>query len=382
MLNFCTIMFGDPVTNAEIAAHRMKAQGIVVPQFESPHQVVHWMGAMQAQDYHQVLWAIASRTKAATQRDVEQAILDRQIALSWPMRGTIHVVAAADLRWMLELCAPRRLASAASRLRQLELDERLLGRCAELFSGALEGGKVLTRSAMLTLISSAGIDPSGQRGYYILWWLAQTGLICFGPKQGKEQSFTLLEEWIPQQPRLSQEEALAELVRRYMNSRGPATAEDFAGWAGLTLTEARAGLESVRADFVTFKRDGRAFWWSEQPLEQIDHVPPGALLLPGFDEYLLGYKDRRDVLATEHAPRVVPGGNGIFLPMLVARGGRVGDGQVIGTWQRTIKKTGVAITLHPFIESDSLEERARVASTRYCTFAGLPLLTLETRPVS
>jgi Winged helix DNA-binding domain len=346
------------------------------------------MGAMQSQDYQQALWAVALRTKAATRADVERAILDRQIVVSWPMRGTIHIVAAADLRWLLELCTPRRLAGDASRLRQLELDERLLGRCAEVFSGALEGGKTLTRSAMLELMSGIGIDPSGQRGYHVLWRLAQTGLICFGPKHDKEQTFALLEEWIPKQPHKPRDAALAELAGRYVYSHGPATAQDFAGWTGLTLTEARAGLESVKADFTTFKRDGQEFWWSERaPLEPISPAVPsasssGVSLLPGFDEYLLGYKDRRDVLAAEFAPRVVPGGNGVFLPMMVAHGDGAGDGQVIGTWQRIIKKKGVVVTLRPFLEINALEERVQEAVSRYCAFVEMPLLGFQTLPAS
>lgn len=370
------------MTNAEIAIRRMQNQRITVTDFERPDQAVQWMGAMQAQDYQQALWAVALRTKAATQADVEAAITNRQIVLSWPIRGTIHVVAAADLRWMLELCAPRRLAGDASRLRQLELDDRSLGRCAAIFSAALEGGQVLTRSALLGLMSSIGIDPSGQRGYHVLWRLAQTGLLCFGPKEGKEQTFTLLEEWIAPQLHKSRDEALTGLAERYVTSHGPATAEDFAGWTDLTLTEARAGLESLRTDLTTFKRDGREYWWSEQALEPISKSVPIASvfsvsLLPGFDEYLLGYKDRRDVLAGEHAPRVVPGGNGVFLPMIVMHGG-VDDGQVVGTWQRTVKKKGVAITLHPFLEIGRLKERVQEASTRYCAFLGMPLLSFQT----
>jgi Winged helix DNA-binding domain len=375
------------MTSAEIAVQRMQSQRITTTDFERPDEVVQWMGAMQAQDYQQALWAVALRTNAATQADVEQAITDRQIVLSWPMRGTIHVVAAADLRWLLALCAPRRIASDGLRLRQLELDERLLGQCAEVFSAALEGGKVLTRAALLGLMSSIGIDPSGQRGYHVLWRLAQTGLLCFGPKEGKEQTFTLLEEWIPPQPRKPRAEALAELAGRYMTSHGPVTAQDFAGWTGLTLTEARAGLESVRAQVSTFTRDGREFWWSEQErLELMYRAAPNTSvssvsLLPGFDEYLLGYKDRQDVLAAEHAGRVVPGGNGVFLPMMVMHGG-VDDGRVVGTWQRTLKKRGVAITLHPFLEINQLEPRVQEAVARYCAFVGMPLLSLQTRLAS
>jgi Winged helix DNA-binding domain len=251
-----------------------------------------------------------------------------------------------------------------------------------VFNAALEEGRVLTRAALMELMSSIGIDPSGQRGYHVLWRLAQTGLLCFGPKAGKEQTFTLLEEWIAPQPEKPREEALSELARRYVTSHGPATAQDFAGWTGLTLTEARAGLESVRAEITTFTRDGREFWWSEQsPLEPInraaqDAAVSGVSLLPGFDEYLLGYKDRQDVLAAEHAGRVVPGGNGVFLPMMVMHGG-ADDGQVVGTWQRSLKKSGVAISLQPFHEINGLQARVQEAAARYCVFAGLSLNELS-----
>jgi hypothetical protein len=342
-------------------------------------QVVHWMGAMQAQDYGQALWAVALRTPAATQAEVEQAILERSIVVTWLMRGTIHLVAATDLRWMLNLCAPRKLAAAGSRLKQLELDVNILGRCQHLFQTALGGGQCLTRSALLELLETAGIDPKGQRGYHILWYLAQMGLICFGPKHGKEQTFVLLEEWIPSVPHISREVALAKLAQRYFTSHGPATVQDFAIWTGLTLGEARAGLEAVQGQLVSEKVDGLEYWWADTALEIPLEQGTGVHLLPGFDEYLLGYKDRRDVITVEHAKRIVPGGNGVFLPMIVV------DGQVVGTWKRQVKKHGVNISLElflepflePFLESGAFEEGVHGAVMRYCTFMGLPLLAQE-----
>ena len=139
------------MTDTDIALKRMWHRRISGPDFEKPAQVVQWMGAVQAQDYGQALWAVALRTVAATQADIEQAIAERSIVLTWPMRGTLHLVTASEVRWLLELCASRKLAADGSRLRQLELDEPILGRCTEVLSRALEGGKVLTRSGAALL---------------------------------------------------------------------------------------------------------------------------------------------------------------------------------------------------------------------------------------
>jgi hypothetical protein len=359
--------------NAEIAQKRLHHQHITQPTHDQPGQVVYGMGAMQAQDEQQAMWSVALRTRAATQADIEQAITDRQIVKTWPMRGTIHFVAATDARWILERCAPRRLAGGAARLRQLELDERTLERCATLLHKMLEGEKVLSRAVILDGLARAGIDPQGQRGYHILWHLAQTGLICFGPRQGKEQTFVLLEEWIPGASRKPHDEALAELTRRYFTSHGPATIQDFAGWTGLTLTDARAGLDAIRSSPVSAKRDQTEYWWSDESPRPTGQPSAGAYLLPGFDEYLLGYKDRRDVLAAEHAHRIVPGGNGVFQPMIVL------DGQVVGRWKRVIKKKGIEIILEPFFKISGLQERVLSEAERYCAFTGLPLLGFTIR---
>jgi hypothetical protein len=338
-------------------------------RFDHPSQVVQWMGAMQAQDYNQALWAVALRTSAATQTDVEQAIAEGSIVITWPMRGTIHAVSALDVRWMLNLCAPRKLAAAGLRLKQLELDLQILSRCERLFRTALAGGQSMTRAAMLELLERSGINPAGQRGYHILWSLAQTGLICFGPKQGKEQTFVLLEEWVPNAPIKSRDDSLAELAKRYFTSHGPATVQDFAGWTGLTLRDARAGLESVQGQLVSEVRDQLEYWWADGAMNVSAASLSAVHLLPGFDEYILGYKDRRDVISVEHATRIVPGGNGVFLPMIVV------DGQVVGKWKRTLKKNGVQVVLEPFLEIDSLEERVHDAVERYCAFVGLPLIS-------
>jgi hypothetical protein len=287
------------------------------------------------------------------------------------MRGTLHFVAAEDAKWMLELLAPRRLAADRSRRKQLELDESTLADCERLVQEALRGGKRLARSEMMRLLQDAQINPKGQRGYHILWYLAQIGLICLGPLQDKEQTFVLLDEWVPAPRQLARDEALAELATRYFASHGPATVDDFATWAGLTLADARSGIETTKSGLCSEKYGDKEFWSASGAPDHATHDTSGVYLLPGFDEYLLGYKDRRAVLASEHAGKVVPGGNGIFFPIIVV------DGQVVGTWRRELKRSCVAITLHPFTQLDVAEESIRAAAKRFSDFLDVPLMSVE-----
>lgn len=363
------------VTQTDVAHRRLLNQRIAGERFSHPAEVVRWMGAMQAQDYQQALWAIAVRTAGATVADVEAAIAERAIVQTWAMRGTLHFVAAENAKWMLELLTPRIVASTRTRQRQLELDGGVLARCGDLFQEALHGGRRVTRSGAMHLLENAGISPKGQRGYHILAHLAQTGVICLGPVQGKEQTFVLLDEWVPASRRLSRDDALAELAGTFVASHGPATMRDFAGWAGLTLADARAGMEAVQPGLRSEERDGKVYWSvaSVPALESDGETDDtsGVFLLPGFDEYLLGYKDRSDVLAAEHANKVVPGGNGVFFPIIVA------DGQIVGTWKRAIKKGGVAITLRPFVPRTVSKASVADAAERFGAFLGVPLASVE-----
>ena len=299
---------------------------------------------MQAQDYLGALWAVGLRMKKATEAIVEQAIADRTIVRTWPMRGTLHFVAAADIRWMLELLAPRMIAGSKTRYRQLELDQDVFDRSRKVIVRALEGGRQLTRAALYKVLYLKGISPSGQRGIHILQRHALDGLLCFASRQGRQPAFALLEEWVPPARKLTRDEALATLAERYFTSHGPATLQDFTWWSGLTVADARRAMEMSRAD--TRLRGGK---------------PAPAYLLPPYDEYTVAYKDRSAVLDPAHGGEV--SGNGIFYPILVL------DGQVAGTWKRELKKDSVVVTLSPF-EPLKKNEREAVADAaeRYGRF--------------
>lgn len=326
-----------------IAHLRLASQQIAHRRYATPQEVVAALGAIQAQDYAGALWSIGLRLAEPTSAAaVEQAIAQRQIVRTWPMRGTLHFVAAEDAHWILALLAPRMITASAGRHKQLELDDALLARCGALFEEALQGGHARTRAEMYQLLEANGISAAGQRGYHILGWCAQKGILCFGPQAGKEQSFVLLGEWVPSTAApLPREVALGQIALRYFGGHGPATLADFAGWTGLAMPEARAGLATAAEQLTQIAVGGQTYWLSAEAQEMgtAEHY-----LLPGFDEYILGYKARGDVLAPEHSQAIVPGGNGVFRPTMIA------NGQVVGVWKRTMKSQRVVVELAPFEE--------------------------------
>ncbi|BCU76832.1 winged helix DNA-binding domain-containing protein [Luteolibacter sp. LG18] len=350
----------------ELRRLRLSAQGIGFPR-QSAGAVVRRLGAMQAQDYLGALLAIGLRVSGATEAFIEQAVRDREIVRTWPMRGTLHFVAPEDVRWMLALLSPRIVAGAATRHRQLELDDAVFRRSRTLLEKALQGGKELTRDAAYGLLEDAGISCNGQRGYHILWKLSQDAVLCGGPREGKQPTFVLLDEWVPESRTLEPDEALAEIARRYFTSHGPATLADFVWWTGLKVTDAKRGLGLVSPELEKTVADGETYWMSRSLAADAPRKQ-GVHLLPGFDEFLLGYKDRSAMLAAEHAGRIVPGNNGMFLPMLVV------DGEVKGTWKRTLRKKSVAVDFEAFGELPGrVATDARKAAERYAEFLGLTL---------
>jgi hypothetical protein len=305
--------------------------------FANPTDVVRSFGAVQAQDYLGALWAIGLRVPSLREADVERAFADRSIVRTWPMRGTLHFVAADDVRWMLELMAPHVVARASRRFAELGIGEADLARSRRVLARSLRNGAARTRSAVYAALGAANISTTGQRGIHILWRLAQEGLICFGPRQGKEHTFALLEAWLPAVRRLPHDEALAEVSLRYFTGHGPATLSDFTWWSGLPAAKARAGLESAKPRLERETVGDRTYWFASRARPGPVRVA-GAYLLPAFDEYLVGYRDRSAVL---HDARVLHDGGGMLAPTAIV------NGQVIGTWKRALRAGAVAITVTP-----------------------------------
>lgn len=327
--------------------------------FKNAGEVVAWLGAMQGQDYAGTKWAFGLRLPGSTDADIEQAIASRVIMRTWALRGTLHYVAPADIHWIVGLIAPRQIAGNAARYKQLELDEPTLARSTTLIAEAVQGGKQLTRDELFDILDAKGISTVGQRGFYMLQRAGLERLIYQGEMRRNVTTFLALDAG----KTLPKDEALAELARRYFTSHGPATLADFTHWSGLLVSEARAGLESVKSELVEDVMNHQSYFFSPQRAPS----PTGSLyLLPGFDEYVLGYRDRSAVLDPQFADAICPGGNGMFMSTIVS------DGRIIGTWKRTLKKKSVEIALQPFRPLNAEEiEALSAAAAEYGVFLGL-----------
>jgi hypothetical protein len=351
----------------EFPVQRLTNQRLAGDRFNAPAEVVGWLGGLQAQDYLGALWAIGLRMQHATEAGIEQALAGRSIVRTWPMRGTLHFVAAQDVRWMLALIAPRVIARSARRYRELGLEEQTFSRSREIVAKVMQGGNQLTRGDLYQVLEAAQISTAGQRGIHILGRLTQEGLICFGAREGKQQTFVLLDEWIPPTKPLARLDALAELTRRYFTSHGPATLQDYVWWSGLTTADAKVGLEMAQPYLAQEDVKGKIYWLSESAPVFAKPIP-AAHLLPAFDEYLVGYKVRDAVLNPRFVKQTNAGG-GMLSPVILL------GGQVAGTWKRTLKKGAVEISPSWFLAPGDAQKQALIEATeRYGAFLKLPTL--------
>ena len=334
----------DPVDRRRLARLRLAEQILTGVPAASPAEAVRWMLAMQGQDFPGAKWSIGLRSNS-TEVDVEATFDAGEIVRSWPMRGTLHLTAAEDLPWMLSLTASRAMAGAAQRRSALAITPDEIERARELAIAALPGGTTRTRASLLEVIAAGGVSTAGQRGYHILWSLAQSGTLVLGPTSGREQTFGRLEAWVANPRRLERDEALGELAARYFRSHGPASVEDLVRWSGLTVRDVRLGIAVAGTALATLEVGGKALLMGAEAHDlaaAIAAKEAPVLLLPGFDEYVLGYKDRSAMLAPERSDVIVPGGNGMFKATVVV------DGEIVGTWGRKVGANGVAVEPRPF----------------------------------
>lgn len=352
-----------------IAAQRLYNQQLEHSHLHTPGEIVAWLGAVQAQEYALAKWALGLRLQGITEADVEKALTDGDILRTHVMRPTWHFVAPDDIRWLLELTAPRVHKVNGTMYRKLELDDALLRRSADLVANALEGGKHLTRAELGALLTRNGIDATiGIRLGYIVHFAELEGVACSGARQGKQHTYALMSERAPHARRLTRDEALSELTRRFFTSHGPAMIQDFVWWSGLTVADVKAGLEMNKAHLVQETINGKSYWLSPSSfaLPAAKSNPPTALLLPPYDEYGVAYKDHSGILDEQFIEQAI---HTIFGGVIVI------DGKILGYWRRTISKKEIMIELTPFRPLTAAEHEAVIiAAGRFGEFMEMPVV--------
>ncbi len=320
---------------SEIIQQRLLNQHISSTSCKTPEEIVSTLGAMQAQEYQQAKWAIGLRLQHLRDVDVENAFTKGEIIRTHILRPTWHFVSPKDIRWMLTISARRVKAANAFMYRKMDLEEKVFRKANSILSKSLEGGKYLTRAQLAAELERKKIIADGIRLSCIMMQAELDGVICSGPKDGKQFTYALLDERVPASKPLTKEEALAELTKRYFNSRGPATLHDFATWSGLTLAQVKKGVDILANHLHQVKVNGDSFYFMQNPMDKFLKEPLGhnMHLLPIYDEYIMGYKDRSFYFNPKNKANQKP--TYTFDNTIIS------GGQIAGFWKRKINNSSI-----------------------------------------
>jgi hypothetical protein len=340
----------------EIARRRMANSRLTGEGFTTPEEAVGWHLAMQAQDYGPAKWSIGQRSKGLIEDDLDDALGAGSIVRTHVLRPTWHFVPREDIRWLLALSGPRVQQRNARRYRELGLDERTRARCEKVVASALEGDNRLTRNEIAAVLDDAGIDREDQRLPYILMHCELEAVIGSGGRSGKQQTYALLDERAPSAPELDRDEALVQLVRRYLTSHGPATVKDMSWWSGLTMGDIRRALDLLGSDVQEEMLDEVVFWSVAS-----DDPPPrpvrGVHLLQTYDELVVGYTESRFF-----GDPAVERARAAWSERTFPSGGFLLNGRIGGHWRRTIEKNELRVEIHLYEEPNRGDVRALEAA--------------------
>ncbi len=333
------------LTEDQVRRLRLRGQGITPPlPGAAAGEAARRVCGLQAQDMFAATLGVRVRSRGATLAGVEKARFEeRGVVWTWAMRGTLHLLAAEDLDWLLPLVGPVLVAAGRRRRLQLGLDEETYGRGLHAVRRHLASHGPATREELSPLMSAAGVPAGYPAERHLLYRATIEGLLCMGPNRGSKATFALIADWLgrPLAP-VTQEEALARLAARYLAAYGPAAPADLAAWSGLPVAVVRAAWEAA-GGLAEVTVGGRPAWLPRERLAELEEPPPDppdVRLLPAFETYLLGYRDRSLVIDPAATGRVFIGG--MIRPVLLV------DGRVAGIWKPNRKGRRVDISVEPF----------------------------------
>jgi hypothetical protein len=341
----------------------LRNQRLIGVGFETPAEVVSWLGAVQAQDYTGAKWALGQRMQRATDGAIERAFAAGEILRTHVMRPTWHFVAPEDLRWLLALTAPRVRALLRYYDAKLALTPALLARSVKIIEAALADGRQLTRRELAIALSDAGIEADGQRLAHLMMHAELDALICSGANRGKQFTYALVDARVPVQKARGRDEALRELTLRYFTSHGPALPQDFAWWSGLTIRDANEGLKLASDALSELVVEGRRYWRAEAASPP-KLSKPVVHLLPNYDEHLIAYKERSAAFDRSRMPKLGSRDNALSNHLITL------NGQVVGGWKRDAAGPSEKLTLTLLTTLSPTEQAAlKQAESRLAKFA-------------
>ncbi len=351
-----------------IAGARLRAQRLTGQPFDDAIEAVRRMGAMQSQDYSGAKWALAQRLDAVTEAAIDRLYDQGTILRTHVLRPTWHFVLPEDIRWLLELTGPRVFSGVGGRWRRLEIDREVIARARAAWQAALAGGRSMTRPELGGVLAAAGISPEGQRLPHLAMALELEGFLASGPRRGKQLTWALLEERAPAARSMEPQEALRELARRYFSSHGPAQLQDFAWWTGLTLADARRGAGLAGADLASRSIGGKEYWHDPE-LDWRSAIKGAVHLLPNFDEYTVGYRDRSALLHADYPFRPELFAFSSILSNIVTAGG-----ELRGAWRKIVTPKGVRLEVSPLAPlSPAVRAGVEQAGRRFGRFLERPV---------
>lgn len=355
----------------DIAKIRLYKQQITNTKFTDAVDTVEWLGAVQAQEYAQTKWSLGLRLKNINDDDIERSFSEGKVLRTHLLRPTWHFVSAKDIYWLLELTAPRVQSANAFMYRKLELDSKVFNVCNNILENILQGRKQLTRNSINESFRKNNIVAQGHRLSYIMMNAELEGIICSGARQGNQFTYALLEERAKPTKQISRDEALAKLTTRYFKSRSPATVKDFSTWSGLSLIDCKKGIETIE-DALKKETIEETEYYYLKDTKPINKVPDDIYLLPIYDEFIMGYKDRNAIMQFKNSLKFNPPFH--YDSMIVQ------NGQVIGTWKRTINKSSIDMKVQFFSSFDGKQKRAFDTAVQcFEEFHGSPVSFNKTR---
>jgi hypothetical protein len=291
--------------------------------------------------------AVSLLTAAAVDRARTE---ERSIVRAWAMRGTVHLLETEDSAWMLPLFEPLLAKDSRRRAVQLGMAAADVDRALALIRRWLRGGEPLSRSELVERLGARGIEINPDRRVHLIRIAVAENAACFGPDGPRgEPDLIAPGAWLGRRPRFDREGALAELASRYFTAFGPATEADFAGWAGLPLRDVRAGMGAIGSELRRVEIGNREGWMLGR--RRPAPTAPFVRLLPAWDTYLMGYRDRSFMAPGERWRRIMPGGGMLHPAVLV-------DGAAVGLWQLRRAGSGVVVELKPFGELGAPTKKA------------------------